>query len=107
MPIDVNRFFDDLKYSVSRFPNKAKKIGGSYQINIAGVGSCGIDLAIPSIITGHLPAPSVTIDISEFDFQRLLADHSAAMKLFFDGKLMITGNTLMALNLQKLLSLGK
>jgi glycerate-2-kinase len=108
MPVDVKNFFSDLKSAVARFPNKAKKIGGSYQINVIGVGSWGIDLAVPSIIDGRLVDPSTTVDISEDDFQRLLVDHGAAMKLYFAGKLMVTGkNQLLALNLPKLLSLGK
>lgn len=107
MPVDVKRFFSDLRSAVSRFPNKSKKIGGSYQINVTDVGSWGIDLSIPSIIDGRLTNPATTIDVSEQDFQRILSDHSVALRLFYSGKLMITGNQLMALNLPKLLSLGK
>ncbi len=111
MAVDVKALFNDkLKAALAAKPAEAKKIGGVYQMNIAGAGSWGIDLTAdpPSIAEGTVANPGATIEISEPDFQTLLANPQAeGMKLFFAGKLKVKGNQMLAMNLQKLIGLAQ
>src|SRR3954462_12038811 len=102
MAVDVMKLFEDLKGTLERNPAEAKKIGGSYQLNITGAGSWGLDLTAdkPTLVTGQIPTPAATIEIAEPDFQTLLANpQSEGMKLFFAGKLKVKGNQMLAMNL--------
>jgi hypothetical protein len=109
MPVDIKKLFnEELKGAISRNPAEAKKIGGVYQLNIAGAGSWGIDLAgdAPSVVEGTVANPGATIELAEPDFQTLYANPQAeGMKLFFAGKLKVKGNQMLAMNLQKLFAL--
>ncbi len=109
MAVDVKKLFnEDLKGSLERNPADAKKIGGVYQLNIAGAGSWGIDLTkdAPTCVEGTVANPGATIEITEPDFQTLYANPQAeGMKLFFAGKLKVKGNQMLAMNLQKLFAL--
>ncbi len=107
MTVDVRKLFnEDLPGSLVRNPEAARKIGGKYQINVTDTGSWHLDLVAnpPSLVEGTADA-QVTIDVSEPDFQTLLADPGAGMKLFFAGKLKVKGNQMLAMNLQKLFAL--
>ena len=111
MPVDVKDLFNNkLKSAVESAPDAAKKIGGTYQLNIAGAGSWAIDLAAekPSVTEGTHASPAATIEIAEPDFQTLVANPQAeGMKLFFAGKLKVKGDQMKAMNLQKLFALAK
>jgi putative sterol carrier protein len=109
MAVDVKKLFnEDLKGALERNPAEARKIGGIYQINIAGAGSWAIDLSKdpPSVTEGTTSNAQATIDIAEQDFQTLHANPQAeGMKLFFAGKLKVKGNQMLAMNLPKLFAL--
>jgi hypothetical protein len=109
MAVDVKKLFnEDLKGALERNPAEAKKIGGSYQLNITGAGSWALDLTKdqPSVTEGTLPNPAATIEIAESDFQTLYSNPQAeGMKLFFAGKLKVKGNQMLAMNLPKLFAL--
>jgi putative sterol carrier protein len=112
MAVDVKDLFNNkLKTAVESSPDAAKKIGGTYQLNIGGAGSWFIDLAsdAPSVTEGTgATAPNCTIEIAEPDFQTLVANpQSEGMKLFFAGKLKVKGDQMKAMNLQKLFALAK
>jgi hypothetical protein len=98
--------FPDLKFVKG---DDARKIGGKYQLNISGEGggSWSIDLVAnpPTSAAGTVTDAQVTIDVAAADFQTLVADPGAGMKLFFAGKLKVKGNQMLAMNLQKLFKL--
>ena len=107
MTVDVKKLFnEDLQGALTRNPEAARKIGGKYQINIASTGSWHLDLVAnpPTLVEGTGDA-QVTIDVTEPDFQSLVADPSAGTKLFFAGKLKLKGNQMLAMNLPKLFAL--
>ena len=107
MTVDVKKLFnEELPAALARRPDDARKIGGKYQLNIADAGSWGIDLVSnpPSVKEGPLSDPQCTLDLAEPDFQTVVADPAAGLKLFFAGKLKVKGNQMLAMNLQKLLS---
>jgi putative sterol carrier protein len=111
MAVDVKDLFNNkLKSAVESAPDAAKKIGGTYQLNVTGAGSWHIDLASdkPSVNEGTGANVSCTIEIAESDFQTLVANpQSEGMKLFFAGKLKVKGDQMKAMNLQKLFALAK
>jgi hypothetical protein len=110
MSIDVRDLFNNkLASALASRADDARRIGGKYQMNVTGDGggSWAIDLVSnpPSISEGSLTDAGVTIDVAEPDFQTLVADPGAGMKLFFAGKLKVKGNQMLAMNLQKLFAL--
>lgn len=110
MTVDVKKLFnEDLKAALAARGADARKIGGKYQLNVTGAGGWTIDLVSdpPSITEAVAADAGVTIDVAESDFQTLVADPGAGMKLFFAGKLKVKGNQMLAMNLQKLFALTK
>lgn len=108
MAVDVRDLFNNkLSAALAKNPDEARKVGGKYQLNIAGAGSWTIDLVAnpPTIAEGQSADAGVTIDVAESDFQQLVADPNAGMKLYFAGKLKVKGNQMLAMNLQKLFKL--
>lgn len=108
MTVDVRKLFnEELPAALQNKPAEANKIGGKYQLNIAGAGNWTIDLVSnpPTVAEGQASDAQVTIDVAESDFQSLVADPSAGMKLFFAGKLKVKGNQMLAMKLKDLFSL--
>jgi hypothetical protein len=80
MPVDVKDLFNNkLKSAVESAPDAAKKIGGTYQLNIAGAGSWAIDLAAekPSVTEGTHASPAATIEIADNDVAQLSIERAA------------------------------
>jgi putative sterol carrier protein len=105
---DIQQLFNvEVPAALAAKPEEAKAIGGKYQLNITGAGNWTIDLTPqgPSCVEGEAADAGVTITVTDADFQTLLADPGAGMKLFFAGKLKVKGNQMLAMNLQKLLKL--
>ncbi|MBL8605112.1 MAG: SCP2 sterol-binding domain-containing protein [Myxococcales bacterium] len=112
MSVDIQKLFNqDIPEALGRRGDDARKIGGKYQLNISGDngGSWSVDLVSnpPTCASGTAADAGVTIDVAAADFQTLVADPSAGMKLFFAGKLKVKGNQMLAMNLQKLFGLMK
>ncbi len=112
MSVDVQKLFnEDLTQALANRAEEARKIGSKYQMNITGDGggSWTIDLVSnpPVIAAGVATDVGVTIDVAHADFQTLVADPGAGMKLFFSGKLKVKGNQMLAMNLQKLFALTR
>ena len=110
MTVDIRKLFnEEIPAALARRGDDARKIGGKYQLNITNAGNWGVDLVSnpPTVTEGAIEAPGVTIDVADTDFQTLVADPGAGMKLFFAGKLKVKGNQMLAMNLQKLFALSK
>ena len=110
MTVDITKLFnEEIPAALSRRGDDARKIGGKYQLNITGAGNWTVDLVAnpPTATEGTAADAQVTIDVAESDFQSLLSDPSAGMKLFFAGKLKVKGNQMLAMNLTKLFGLLK
>jgi putative sterol carrier protein len=107
MAIDTKKLFnEDLPAALAKNADKAKEIGGKFQLNIAGEGDWFIDVSPtgPSIKQGT-EAADCTISLAGEDFQKLFENPANAMQLFFAGKLKVAGNQMLALKLQKLFEL--
>jgi carbamoyltransferase len=96
-PLNVTDcFIETMSKTLERNSAMASAIGGTYQINVAGVRSFLIDLSgdKPAIIETALPAkPLAAIDVSESDLQALWRDpQGEGLKLFQAGKIKIEGS---------------
>lgn len=110
MTVDIKKLFnEEIPGALAKRGDDARKIGGKYQLNITNAGSWTVDLVSnpPAVTEGTATDAGVTIDVADTDFQTMLADPSAGMKLFFAGKLKVKGNQMLAMNLQKLFGLLK
>ena len=63
------------------------------------------DAGVSFQVFEHVERPAQCV--AESDFQTLVADPGAGMKLFFAGKLKVKGNQMLAMNLTKLFNLLK
>jgi putative sterol carrier protein len=112
MAVDIQKLFnEDLPSQLSKHAAEAKQIGAKFQINITGDtgGEWFIDASDsgPKAEKGNPGGADVTITISAEDFQKLHENPQAnGMQLFFQGKLKLTGNPMLAQKLQKLFSLS-
>ena len=110
MTVDTKKLFnEEIPGALTRRGDEARKIGGKYQLNIAGAGNWTIDLVSnpPTTVEGTATDAAVTIDVADADFQTMVVDPTAGMKLFFAGKLKVKGNQMLAMNLTKLFTLLK
>jgi putative sterol carrier protein len=112
MAVNVKELFNvQLTGALAANPDGAKKIGGTFALNITGEG--GGNWKIDLVSTPPTVAESATevtdtqvvIGVAEPDFQTLVADPSAGMKLFFAGKLKVKGNQMLAMKLKDLFAL--
>jgi putative sterol carrier protein len=109
MAVDIKKLFnDDLPAALARNADEAKSIGAKYQMNITGPngGEWNVDVSAsgPACKPGTGPA-DCAVTIADEDFQKLMENPAAnGMPLFFSGKLKLTGNQMLAMKLQKLLS---
>jgi len=109
MAVDIKQLFNDtLPAALSKNAEEAKTIGAKFQMNITGDtgGEWNIDVSAtgPSCKPGTGEA-DCTINITDEDFQKLVENpQTNGMQLFFEGKLTVTGNPMLAMKLQKLFS---
>ncbi len=112
MAVDIKKLFnEDLPGVLAKNSDAAKQIGAKYQMNISGDdgGEWFIDVSDsgPKCEQGNPGTAECTLAISSEDFQKLYENPQAnGMQLFFAQKLKVTGNTMLAMKLQKLFTLG-
>jgi hypothetical protein len=105
-------FNERLPGALARNAEDAQTIGAKFQLNITGTdgGEWYIDVSgnppAPLCVPGNRPdAADCTITVADDDFHKLLENPGImAMQLYFNGKLQVTGNQMLALKLQKLFS---
>jgi len=91
-------------------PDKAKEIGAVYLFKITGDdgGTWTVDLAgsPPTCTSGDKGNAQCTIEVAHADFKSMLQNPALGMQLYFQGKLRVTGDPMLATKLQKLFSMG-
>jgi hypothetical protein len=96
--------------ALSAHPDKAKEIGAVYLFKITGDdgGTWTVDLAgsPPSCTPGEKGNAQCTIEVAHADFKSMLQNPALGMQLYFQGKLRVTGDPMLATKLQKLFSLS-
>jgi len=95
--------------ALAAHPDKAKEIGAIYLFKITGDdgGTWTVDLAStpPTCTPGETGTPQCSIEVAHADFKSMLANPALGMQLYFQGKLRVTGDPMLATKLQKLFSL--
>src|SRR5215468_1579507 len=103
----ASQLFDEqVPKAIAANPEKAKEIGAVYLFKISGDGGgeWTVDLAsaAPSCKPGAHGTPNCTVEVSHEDFKALLGNPALGMQLYFQGKLRVTGDPMLATKLQKL-----
>ncbi len=103
-------FDEQVPKAIAAHPDKAKEIGAVYLFKITGDGGgeWTVDLAsaTPTCQPGAQGTPNCTIEVAHSDFVSMLAKPEMGMQLYFQGKLRVTGDPMLATKLQKLFSLS-
>ena len=103
-------FNDKVPQALKANAAKAREIGAVYCFKISGDGggTWTVDLVSdpPTCTTGETGKPQCTIEVAHTDFQAMLGNPAMGMQLYFQGKLKVTGDPMLATKLQKLFSLG-
>jgi hypothetical protein len=103
-------FNQQVPEAIAKHPDKAKEIGAVYLFKITGDdgGTWTVDLAsaTPSCTEGDKGNAQCTIEVTHADFKSMLGNPALGMQLYFQGKLKVTGDPMLATKLQKLFSMG-
>jgi hypothetical protein len=111
IPESASELFDtQVPEAIAKFPEKAKEIGAIYLFKVTGDGGGDwtVDLAsaTPFCKPGVHGNPQCTIEVAHSDFKSMLQNPALGMQLYFQGKLRVTGDPMLATKLQKLFSMG-
>jgi alkyl sulfatase BDS1-like metallo-beta-lactamase superfamily hydrolase len=111
MPTNASELFNDqVPKAIEKNPEKAKEIGAVYLFKITGDGGgeWTVDLAsaAPSCKPGVGTAAQCTIEVAHEDFKAMLGNPQLGMQLYFQGKLRVTGDPMLATKLQKLFTMS-
>jgi hypothetical protein len=111
MPSNASELFNDqVPKAIAKNPDKAKEIGAVYLFKITGDGGgeWTVDLASasPSCTPGTGTPAQCTIEVAHEDFKAMLGNPQLGMQLYFQGKLRVTGDPMLATKLQKLFTLS-
>src|SRR5574342_1359953 len=105
-PNSAAELFDEaLPARLTQHPEKAKEVNAVYLFKITGEGGGDwtVDLASdpPTCTTGDTGKAQCTIEVSHEDFKAMLGNPQVGMQLYFQGKLKVTGDPMLATKLQQ------
>ncbi len=112
LPKDATQLFDDLvPQGLKAHPDKAREVNAIYAFKISGEGggdwTCDLTADPPSCVRGDTGNAQCTIEVSHDDFKAMLADPNAGMQLYFQGKLRVSGDPMLAMKLQQFFDLAR
>ncbi|MDH5493308.1 MAG: SCP2 sterol-binding domain-containing protein [Myxococcales bacterium] len=106
MPDAKHSFETDIPNRINADVEKAKAIGAIFLFTILGDegGVWTVNLRDdPGVSEGDAGNSECALEMSHEDWKTISDNPSAAMPLFFQGKLKVSGNTMLATKLQQLL----
>ncbi|MBI4512308.1 MAG: SCP2 sterol-binding domain-containing protein [Deltaproteobacteria bacterium] len=111
LPQDAKQLFDEMiPAALSKFPDRAKEVGAVYAFKITGDGGgeWTVDLVSspPTCIAGDSGKAQCSIEVAHDDFKQMLANPAMGMQLFFQGKLRVNGDPMLATKLQQFFQLA-
>jgi hypothetical protein len=111
-PKDAQELFDKLMpEALQQHPDKAREVNAIYYFNITGPtgGQWTVDLTgnPPKVIKGDTGNAQCSVTVSDEDFQTMLSDPNAGMQLYFQGRLQVGGDPMLAMKLQAFFDLLK
>ena len=109
IPNSAAELFDEiLPKQLAEHPDKAKQVNAVYCFKISGDGGGDwtVDLASdpPTCSRGDSGKAQCTIEVSHDDFKTMLSDPNAGMQLYFQGKLRVSGDPMLATKLNQFLT---
>ena len=112
MPQDAQDLFDNLvPQGLAQYPDKARELNAIYCFKITGEGGgeWTVDCTAnpPSCFKGDSGKAQCTIEVSNEDFKTMLSDPNAGMQLYFQGKLRVSGDPMLAMKLQQLFEIAR
>lgn len=108
--MDAKTLFDDkLPEVLKSAPDKAREIGAIFLFKIAGDGGGNwtVDLKSdpPAVKVEETGDAECTIECSAEDFEAMMKDPALGMQLYFQGKLKVAGDPMLATKLQNIFGL--
>ena len=110
--MDAKTLFNEkLPAALTKDPSRARDLDAIYLFKVTGErgGTWTVDCKAeaPKVVEGEEGAPECTIEIADEDFEAMLKDPQMAMQLFFQGKIKITGDPVLATKLGNLFGMGQ
>lgn len=110
--MDAKTLFNDkMPKALEKDPSRAKELDAVYLFKVTGDrgGTWTVDCKAdsPSVAEGEQGTADCTIELLDEDFESMLADPQMAMQLFFQGKIKITGDPVLATKLGNLFGMGQ
>ena len=106
MPDAQSDFTKNIPEKIAADPEKAKLVGAIYlfKINGDGGGTWTVNLKDnPGVTEGDAGNAECTLELSTEDWKTISTQPQAAMQLYFQGRLKVGGNAMLATKLQQLL----
>ena len=109
MPKDAQDLFDNLvPEGLKQYPDKARELNAIYCFKISGDGGGDwtVDLASdpPTCSRGDSGKAQCTIEVAHDDFKAMLGNPQVGMQLYFQGKLKVSGDPMLATKLNQFLT---
>ena len=110
-PQDAQQLFDELvPAALSKHPDKAREVNAIYAFKITGDGGgeWTVDLVNnpPTCTKGDTGKAQCTIEVAHEDFKQMLGNPQVGMQLYFQGKLRVTGDPMLATKLQQFFAIA-
>ena len=109
-PRDAQELFDEIvPQALAQNPERAREVDAVFLFKITGEGGgeWTVDLVSdpPVCQRGDSGKSQCAIEVEHDDFKDMLADPQVGMQLYFQGKLKVTGDPMLATKLQQFFSL--
>ncbi|MBI5531538.1 MAG: SCP2 sterol-binding domain-containing protein [Deltaproteobacteria bacterium] len=108
MAVDIPTLFNEtLPGALARNAEEARTINAKFQLNIIDSGEWFIDATEtgPTCVAGNPGGADCILTVGSDDFQKLHEDpQNKGMSLYFEQKLKVEGNVMLAMKLAKLFS---
>ena len=77
------------------------------QAKCSGTAECDIKANPPTCERGDMGKAQCTVELAHDDFKTMLSDPNAGMQLYFQGKLRVSGDPMLAMKLQQLFEIAR
>lgn len=107
MPDAKFSFTQKIPENLRKFPEKARALGAVFVFRISGEhgGTWTVDMKDDIGVTdGEREGADCIIEVSNEDWRQMTENPNAAMNLYFQGRVKVQGNAMLALKLQPILS---
>ena len=107
MPDATFSFRQKIPENLRKDPDKARSVGGIFVFKISGEhgGIWTVNLKDEvGVHEGELSGADCIIEVTNDDWRQMTENPNSAMQLFYPGRLKVTGNAMLALKLQPVIS---